>query len=126
MISLLTLPSLFFAGLINQHDGFCQKSGLWSLSVIKAGILAIHSMWSSRLMSSAMFFASKFIDVSNLGGAFLYVFVTCLEDVFYVVVWAFHRYYLFCLRRQKCLVTVSFLECLLLTSSEMYLLQIEN
>ena len=76
MISLLTLPSSFFARLINRHNGFCRKSGLWSLSVIKSSVLAIHSMRSSRLMSSAMFFASKFIDVLNLGGAFLYVFVT--------------------------------------------------
>ena len=70
MISFLTSPSLFIAGLINWHDGFCRKSGLLSFSLIKAGVLAIHSMQSSRLMSSAMFFGSKFIDVSNLGGAF--------------------------------------------------------
>ena len=76
LISLLTLPSSFFAGLINRHDGLCQKSGLWSLIVIKAGVLAIHSKRSSRLMSSAMFFASKFIDVYNLGGTFFYGFVT--------------------------------------------------
>ena len=109
MISLLTLPSSFFTGLINWHNEFCQKSGLWSLSVIKAGVLAIHSMWSSRLMSSAMFFASKFIDVSNSGVAFLYVFVMSWRS-FYVVVRAFHGYYLFCLWRQKGLVTVLFLE----------------
>ena len=76
MINLLTLTSSFFAGLTNRPDGFCRKPGLWSLSVIKAGALPIHSMQSSRLMSSAMFFDSKFFDVSNLSGAFLYVFVT--------------------------------------------------
>ena len=76
MISLLTLPNLLFAGLINQHNGLCQKSGLLFLSVIKAGVLAIHSIRLTKLMSWAMFFASEFIDVSNLGGAFLYVFVT--------------------------------------------------
>ena len=75
MISLVTLPSSFFAGLINRQDGFCRKFGLWSLSVIKAGVLAIHSMWSSRLMRSTIFFASKFIHDSNLRGAFLNVFV---------------------------------------------------
>ena len=42
MISLLALPSSFFTGLINRHDEFCRKSGLWSLSVIKAGALAIY------------------------------------------------------------------------------------
>ena len=68
MISLLTLPSSFFAD--NRHDGFCRMSDLWSLSVIKAGVLALHSMRLSRLTSSAFFFASKFIDVSNLGDAF--------------------------------------------------------
>ena len=47
------------------------------------------------------------------------------EKVFYVVVPAFHIYYLLCLQRQKHLVTVLCLECPLLTSSEMYLLQIE-
>ena len=52
-------------------------------------------------------------------------FWCCHEAVFYVVVRAFHRYYLFCLWRQKRLVTVSSLECPLLTSSEMYLLQIK-
>ena len=76
MISLLTLPSSFFTRLIDQHDRFYRKSGLWFLSVLKAVGLAIHSTRSSRLMRSAMFFASKFIDVSNLGGDFLYVFVT--------------------------------------------------
>ena len=67
MISLLTLPSSFFA--YNRHDGFCRISDLWSLSVIKAGVLAIHSM---RLSRARLFFfsASKFIDVSNLGDAF--------------------------------------------------------
>ena len=111
MISLLTLPSSFFAGLIDWHNGFCRKSGLWSLSVIKGGVLAVHSMQSSRLMSSAMFFASKFIDVFNLSGVFSYVFATLSWRCFcYVGVRAFHRYYLFCLRRQKRLVTVLFLE----------------
>ena len=56
-----------------------------------------------------MFFDSKFIDVSNLGGAFLYVLVMLHEEVFYVAVRAFHKYYLFCLQRQKRLMTVLFL-----------------
>ena len=100
MISLLTLPSSFFAGLINRQDGFCQKPGLWSLSAIKARVLAIHSMRSSRLMSSVIFFTSKSVDVSSLGSTFLYIFVTrCHEEDFYVIVRAFHRYYLFCLQR---------------------------
>ena len=47
------------------------------------------------------------------------------EKSFYVVVPAFHIYYLLCLQRQKHLVTALCLECPLLTSSEMYLLQIE-
>ena len=49
----------------------------------------------------------------------------CHEEVFYVLVRAFHRYYLFCLRRQKRWVTVLFMEYPFLTSSEMYFLQIE-
>ena len=68
MISLLILPSSFFAGLINRHDKFCRKSGLWSISVI-IGVLPIHSMRSSSLISSAMFFALKFSDIYNLGDA---------------------------------------------------------
>ena len=75
MISLLILPSSFFAGLINRHDKFCRKSGLWSISVIIAGVLPIHSMRSSSLISSAMFFALKFSDIYNLG---------MLETIFYV------------------------------------------
>ena len=70
MISLVTLPSSFLAGLINRHGGFFRKSGLWSLSLTKTGVLTIQSMHSSRLMSSALVFASKFIDVSNLGWCF--------------------------------------------------------
>ena len=41
---------------------------------LKAGVLAIHSMQSSRFMSSPMFIASKFIDVSNLGLDFFVCF----------------------------------------------------
>ena len=63
MITLLTLPSSFFAGLINRYDGFYRTFGLRSLNVIKTSVLAIHSMWSSSLMGSTIFFASKFIDV---------------------------------------------------------------
>ena len=125
MISLLTLPSLFFPGLINRPNAFCRKSSLWSLCVIKPGVLAIQSMRSPRLMSSTMLLASKFIDIFNLGSALLYVFVTLSWRSFYVVVQPFQRYYLFCLRRQKLLVTVIFLKSPLLTSSEMHLLQIE-
>ena len=75
MIRLLTSPSLLFAGLINTHDGFCRKSGLWSLGLIKAGVLFIHMIRSSRLQSSAMLFASKLIDISILSEAFLYALV---------------------------------------------------
>ena len=46
-------------------------------------------------------FASTFIDVSDLGNAFYMFLWRCHKDVFYVVVQAFHRYYLFCLERQK-------------------------
>ena len=73
-----------------------------------------------------MLFGSKFIDVSNLGGAFFMLLWRCHKEVFYIVVGAFHRYYLFCLRTQKRLVTVLFLEFPLLTSSEICLLQIES
>ena len=65
-------------------------------------------MRPSRLMSSAIFFTSKFIDVFNLGGAHYIFLWRCLEEVFYVVVWAFQKYYLLFLRRQKRLVTVFF------------------
>ena len=71
-----------------------------------------------------MCFDSKFIDVSNLGSAFYMFLWRYHEEFFYVVVRAFYRYF-FCLRRQKRLVTVLFLECPLFTSSEMYLLQLE-
>ena len=42
-------------------------------------------------------FASTFIDFSDLGGAFYMFLWRCHKDV----VEAFHRYYLFCLERQK-------------------------
>ena len=50
------------------------------------------------------------------------MFLLCLqEEVSYVVVQGFDRYYSFCLQRQKRMLTVLFLEYRLLTSSEMYL-----
>ena len=52
---LLILSSSFFAGFIYRPDRFSHKSGLWSLSVIIAGVFVIHSMRSSRLMNLAMF-----------------------------------------------------------------------
>ena len=76
MISLPTLISSFFAGLIKRHDGFCRKSSLWSLSVTKAGVLAIHSMRASRKIGLAILFASKFIDVSW----FDWCFFVCFGD----------------------------------------------
>ena len=81
-------------------------------------------MRSSRLMSSRLFFASKFIDVSNLVVLFCMFWWRYDEEACHVVVRAFRRYYSFCPRRQKCLVAVLFLECSLLTSSEMHLLLI--
>ena len=93
MTSLLTLPSSFFTRLINRHNEFCWKSSLWSLRVIKAGVLAIHSMRSSRLMSSAIFFASNFIDVSSLGAVlFCCMFWwSCHKESFYAGVGVFHQ-----------------------------------
>ena len=73
-----------------------------------------------RLMS----LTSKFIDVSYLVGTFL-CFCYVVTKKFAVVIFMFDRYYLLCLQRQKCLVTVLFSECPLVTFSEIYLLQVE-
>ena len=70
------MRSSSFVRLINQPDGICQESGLWSLSVIKTGTLAIHLMQSYRLIILTMAFPFKFIDYSKLGGTFSYVFTT--------------------------------------------------
>ena len=74
----------------------------------KSRCLAIVLMWSYRLLSSGMFFASEFIDVCNLGGTFLYVLWHCHEEVSNFVVLTFHRYYLFCLGGQKPVLTFIF------------------
>ena len=108
IISLVTLPSSFFTELINRHDGFYRKCALWCFSVKKAGVCARHLMLSCRLMSLSILFASKFIDVSNLV-ALVYMFLwRCHEEVLFLPVQAFYRYYLLCLRKQKRLVTFYF------------------
>ena len=73
---LLTLPSSDFVGFNRRHDGLDWKFSLWSFNVIKAGHFARHSVRShiSRLL--AICFASRLMDCSSFGGAFLYVFVT--------------------------------------------------
>ena len=72
-----------------------------------------------------MIFVSTFIDISNLIALFCMFIWRCHKEVFYVFVGAFHGYCLLSMQRQKRLVTVLFLQCSLLTSSETYLLQID-
>ena len=81
--------------------------------------------WSCRLINLEMIFVSTFIDISNLIALFCMFIWRCHKEVFYVFVGAFHGYCLLSMQRQKRLVTVLFLQCSLLTSSEMYLLQID-
>ena len=67
---LLTFPSSFFDGLIKRHAGLERKLSLWSLSVTKAGVLAMRLPLSLILSLVDMLFASRLIEASSLGGAF--------------------------------------------------------
>ena len=70
-------------------------------------------------------FDSKFIDASNLGGLFVRFGDVVVKTFFMLFFGHFIDLTIFCLRKQKRLVTVLFLECPLLASSETHLSQIE-
>ena len=55
---------------IKQHVGLEQKLSLWSLSVTKVGVLAMH--WTLLLILSLVdiLFAFMLIEASSLGGTF--------------------------------------------------------
>ena len=72
---LLIRPSSVFVGLIKRHDGFDRKFSLWSFKVMYAGVWASLSILSLNFKFVPIHFASKFIDVSTFGGAFLYVLI---------------------------------------------------
>ena len=75
-----------------------------------------------RLMS----LTSKFIDVSYLGGTFLYVFVMLLRRSLLLLFLCLIDITCFvCKDKNVWCVTVLFSECPLLTFSEIYLLQVE-
>ena len=67
---LLTFPSSFFDGFIKRHVGLERQLSLWSLSVTKAGVLAMHSTLSLILSLVDILFASRLIEASSLGAAF--------------------------------------------------------
>ena len=109
--------------MINWKNKFCWNFGLWPLSVKKAGIIDIYSIWSSLLMNFVMLFVSKFMGFSNLCCSFYMllwcchkeVFLCCCSDISYM-------FFLYVLVFLKHLVTVLILECPLFTSSEMHML----
>ena len=59
-----------FNAFIKQHVGLEQKLSLWSLSVTKVGVLAMH--WTLLLILSLVdiLFAFRLIEASSLGGTF--------------------------------------------------------
>ena len=109
--------------MINWKNKFCWNFGLWPLSVKKAGIIDIYSIWSSLLMNFVMLFVSKFMGFSNLCCSFYMllwcchkeVFLCCCSDISYM-------FFLYVLVFLKHLVTILILECPLFTSSEMHVI----
>ena len=59
---ILTFPSSFFDGFIKRHVGLERKLPLWSLSVTKAGVVAMRSTLSLILSLVNMLFASRLIE----------------------------------------------------------------
>ena len=69
-IDLLTLPSSLLEGFIRRQCKLDWKLSLWSFKVIKAGVLARHSILSLSWIFYAMFFAS--ILIANVEPRILY------------------------------------------------------
>ena len=67
---LLTFPSLFFDGFIKRHVGLEWKLSLWSLSVTKAGVLAMLLTLLLIFSWVDMLFASRLIGGSSFCIAF--------------------------------------------------------
>ena len=75
-LTLLTLPSSLFQGLIGRWDKLARKFSLWSFRNTRAGFFERHSTLSKRSCFLALFFVYKLINFSRRSVDSLYVFVT--------------------------------------------------
>ena len=70
-IFLLIIPISDFVGFMSLHVGLFMKSGLWSLNVMNAALLAETSIRSSSLKLSPIFLSTAIIE----SGMRLFVFL---------------------------------------------------